>query len=55
MVHRKLRTLGNHISMIRIQDKWPSGDLDSCISCLAAPGIGAILESFSLMLADVDL
>jgi hypothetical protein len=55
MAHRKLRTVGNHISKIRIQDKWPSRDLDSCISCLAAPGIGAILESFSLMLADVDL
>jgi hypothetical protein len=55
MAHRKLRILGNHISMIRIQDKWPSGDPDSYISCLAAPGIGAILESFSLMLTDVDL
>jgi hypothetical protein len=41
--------------MIHIQDKWPSRDLDSCTACLAAPGIGAILESFSLMLADVDL
>ena len=26
---------------------------DSCISCLAAPGIGVILESFSLTLVDV--
>jgi hypothetical protein len=34
--------------------RTPSRDLDSCISCLAVPGIGAILESFSLM-ADVDL
>jgi hypothetical protein len=55
MAYRKIHTLGNHISMIRIRDRWPSRDPDSCISCLAAPGIGAILESFSLMLVDVDL
>jgi hypothetical protein len=55
MAYRKLRILGSYISMIRIRDRWPTRDLDSCISRFAAPGIGAILESFSLMLADVDL
>ena len=55
MAYRKLRTLGNYISMIRIRDRWPTKDLDSCTSCLAAPGIGASLESFSLTLVDVDL
>ena len=55
MAYRKLRTLGNYISMIRIRDRWPSKDLDSRISCLAAQGIGASLESFSLTLVDVGL
>ena len=55
MAYRKLRTLGNYISMIRIRDRWPTKDLDSCISCFAAPGISASLESFSLTLVDVDL
>ena len=55
MAYRKLRTFGNYISMIRIRDRWPTKDLDSCISCLAAPGIGASRESFSLTLVDVDL
>jgi len=55
MTYRKLRTLGNYISMIRIRDRWPTKDLDSCISRLAAPGIGASRESFSLTLVDVDL
>jgi hypothetical protein len=55
MAYRKLRTLGNCISMIRIRDRWPTKDLDSCISCFAAPGISASLESFSLTLVDVDL
>jgi len=41
--------------MIRIRDRWPTGDLDSCISGLAAQGIGASLESFSLTLIDVGL
>ncbi len=41
--------------MIRIRDRWPTKDLDSCISRLAAPGIGTSLESFSLTLVDVDL
>jgi hypothetical protein len=53
MAYKKLRTLGNHISMIRIRDRWPSTDLDRCISCLAAQGIGASLESFPLTLVDV--
>ena len=55
MAYKKLRTLGNHISMIRIRDRWPPKDLDSCISCLVAQGIGASLESFSLTLVDVVL
>jgi hypothetical protein len=55
MSYRKLHTLGNYISMIRIRDRWPTKDLDSCISRLAAPWIGASLESFSLTLVDVDL
>ena len=55
MAYRKLRTFGNYISMIRIRDRWPTKDLDSCISHFAAPGIGASLESFSLTLVDVDL
>ena len=55
MAYRKLRTLGNYISMIRIRDRWPPKDLDSCISCLAARGIGASLESFSLTMVDVGL
>jgi hypothetical protein len=55
MAYRKLRTFGNYISMIRIRDRWPTKDLDSCISRLAAPGIGASRESFSLTLVDVDL
>jgi hypothetical protein len=55
MVYRKLRTLGNYVSMIRNRDRWPTKDLDSCISHLAAPGIGVSLESFSLTLVDVDL
>ena len=55
MAYKKLRTLGNHISMIRIRDRWPSKDLDSCISCLVSQGIGASLESFSLTLVDVGL
>jgi hypothetical protein len=55
MVYRKLLTFGNYISMIRIRDRWPTKDLDSCISRLAAPGIGASRESFSLTLVDVDL
>ncbi len=41
--------------MIRIRDRWPTKDPDSCISRFAAPGIGASLESFSLTLVDVDL
>ena len=41
--------------MIRIRDRWPTEDLDNCISCLAAQGIGASLGSFSLTLVDVDL
>jgi hypothetical protein len=53
MVYRKLRTLGNHILMIRIRDRWPIEDLDSCSACLVSPGIGASLESFSLTLIDV--
>ncbi len=56
MAYRKLRTvLGSYISMIRIRDRWPTKDLDSCISRFAAPGIGASLESFSLTLVDVGL
>ena len=55
MAYRKLRTLGNYISMIRIRDRCPTKDLDICISCFAAPGISASLESFSLTLVDVDL
>jgi len=55
MPYRKLRTLGNYTSMIRIRDRWPTEDLDSCISRFAAPGIGASLGSFSLTLVDVDL
>jgi hypothetical protein len=55
MAYRKLRTFGNYISMIRIRGRWPTKDLDSCISRLAAPGIGASRESFSLTLVDVDL
>ena len=55
MAYRRLRTFGNYISMIRIRDRWPTKDLDSCISRLAAPGIGASRESFSLTLVDVDL
>jgi hypothetical protein len=55
MAYKKLHTVGNHISMILIRDRWPSTDLDSCISCPAAQGIGASLESFSLTLVDVDL
>ena len=55
MAYKKLRTLGNYISMIRIRDRWPPKDLDSCISCLVAQGIGASLESFSLTLVDVGL
>jgi len=55
MAYRKLRTFGNYMSMIRIRDRWPTKDLDSCISRLAAPGIGASRESFSLTLVDVDL
>ncbi len=55
MAYRKLRTLGNHILMIHIRDRWPTEDLDSCISCLAARGIDASLESFSLTLVDVVL
>ncbi len=41
--------------MIRIRDRWPTEDLDRCISCLAAQGLGASLESFSLTLVDVGL
>ncbi len=41
--------------MIRIRDRWSSKGLDSCISLLAAQGIGASLESFPLTLVDVDL
>ncbi len=41
--------------MIRIRDRWPTKDPDSYISYLAAPGIGASLESISLTLVDVDL
>ena len=41
--------------MIRIRDRWPPKDLDSCISCLAARGIGTSLESFSLTMVDVGL
>ena len=41
--------------MILIRDRWPPKDLDSCISCLAARGIGASLESFSLTMVDVGL
>ena len=55
MAYKKLRTLGNRISVIRIRDRWPPKDLDSCISCLAARGIGASLESFSLTMVDVGL
>jgi hypothetical protein len=55
MVYKKLRTLGYHISMIHIRDRWPPKDIDSCISCLAARGIGASLESISLTLVDVVL
>ncbi len=55
MAYRKLRILGSYISMIRIRDRWPTKDLDSCISRFAAPGIGASLESFSLTLVDVGL
>jgi hypothetical protein len=55
MAYKKLRTLGNRISVIRIRDRWPPKDLDSCISCLVAQGIGASLESFSLTLVDVGL
>ena len=55
MAYKKLRTLCSYISMIHIRDRWPTKDLDSCISRLAAPGIGASLESFSLTLVDVDL
>ena len=55
MAYRRLRTLGSYISMIHIRDRWPTKDLDSCISRLAAPGIGASHESFSLTLVDVDL
>ncbi len=55
MAYRKLRTLGHYISMTRIRDRWPTEDLDSCISRLAAPGIGDSLGSFSLTLVDVDL
>ena len=55
MAYKKLRTLGNYISMIRIRDRWPPKDLDRCISCLVAQGIGASLESFSLTLVDVGL
>ena len=53
MAYRKLRTFGNYISMIRIRDRWPTKDLDSCIACLAAQGIGTSLESFSLTLIGV--
>ena len=53
MVYRKLRIVGNHILRIRIRDRWPTEDLGSCIAGLAAQGIGASLESFSLMLIDV--
>ena len=55
MAYRRLRTLGSYISMIHIRDRWPTKDLDSCISRFAAPGISASLESFSLTLVDVDL
>ncbi len=55
MAYKKLRTFGNHTSMIRIRDRWPSKDLDRCISCLVSQGIGASLESFSLTLVDVGL
>ena len=55
MVYRRLRTLGSYILMILNRDRWPTKDLDSCISRLAAPGIGASLGSFSLTLVDVDL
>jgi hypothetical protein len=55
MAYRKLRTLGDYISMTRIRDRWPTKDLDRCISRLSAPGIGASLGSFSLTLVDVDL
>ena len=55
MAYRKLRTLGSYISMLRNRDRWPTKDPDSCISRLAASGIGASLESFSLTLVDVDL
>ncbi len=55
MVYRKLRIVGNHISRIRIRGRWPTEDLGSCIAGLAAQGIGASLESFSLTLVDVDL
>ena len=55
MVYRRLRTLGSYILMIRNRDRWPTKDLDSCISCLVAQGIGASLESFSLTLVDVGL
>ena len=55
MVYRRLRTLGSYILMIRNRDRWPTKDLDNCISRLAAPGIGASLGSFSLTLVDVDL
>jgi hypothetical protein len=41
--------------MIRIRDRWPSKDIDSCISCLEARGIGTSLESFFLTLVDVGL
>ncbi len=41
--------------MIRIRDRWPSTGFDSCISSLAAQGIGASLESFPLTLVDVGL
>ena len=55
MAYRKLRILGNYTSMTRIRDRWPTEDLDSCISRFAAPGISASLGSFSLTLLDVDL
>jgi hypothetical protein len=55
MAYKKHRTLACRISVIRIRDRWPPDGIDSCISRLAARGIGASLESFSLTLVDVGL
>ena len=55
MAYKKHRTFACRISVIRIQDRWPSEGIDICICRLAAREIGASYESFSLTLVDVGL